>query len=155
MATEIEKKFVVAGDGWRPGDDGTLQRQGYLAIEETHTVRVRVAGGRARLNIKGRQVGITRAEYEYDIPLEDGEELLGLCAVVVEKTRYKRHVGDHTWEIDVFHGVNDGLVTAEVELAAEDEEFERPPWVGEDVSEDHRFRVAALANRPFSEWKDG
>jgi len=155
MGKEIEHKFLVNGDGWDPaGGDGTLQRQGYLAIEKTHTVRVRVAGGRARLNVKSAQVGLTRAEYEYDIPLDDAEELLGLCPLVIEKTRYKREFAGHTWEIDVFHGRNDGLVTAEVEVASESETFQRPPWAGTDVSRDHRFRVAYLVDHPYPEWKD-
>lgn len=154
MGTEIEHKFLVTGDGWGPGADGILQRQGYLAVEETHTVRVRVAGARARLNIKSAQVGLTRAEYEYDIPLKEGEELLGLCDPVIEKTRYRREFDGHIWEIDVFHGQNDGLVTAEVEVESESETFRRPPWAGTDVSRDHRFRVAYLSDHPYREWKD-
>ena len=115
---------------------------------------MRVAGGRARLNVKSAQVGLTRAEYEYDIPLDDAKELLELCPLVVEKTRFKREFAGHTWEIDVFHGRNDGLVTAEVEVASESETFQLPPWIGTDVSRDHRFRVAYLVDHPYAEWKD-
>lgn len=152
MGTEIERKYLVTG-AWDGVGEGSLQRQGYLAIEPSHTVRVRVEGGSARLNVKGRQVGLTRAEYEYDIPLADGEELLGLCRLVIEKTRYDVEHGGHTWEVDVFHGDNDGLVTAEVELSDEAEDVALPPWVGRDVSTDHRFRVAYLVDHPYREWR--
>jgi adenylate cyclase len=154
MGKEIEHKFLVAGDGWRPGDEGVLQRQGYLAVEKTHTVRVRIAGGTAKLNVKSAQVGLTRAEYEYPIPLKDAEALLGLCGLVIEKTRYKREFDGHVWEVDVFHGANEGLVTAEVEVKSEQEAFRRPDWAGEDVSRDHRYRVAYLVDHPYREWKD-
>ena len=153
MGSEIERKFLVAHDGWGPGDDGNLQRQGYLAITERGAMRVRIEAGRAHVNIKRRQKGLTRAEYEYEIPLEDGEEILAtLCGFVVEKTRYKRVVGGKVWEIDVFHGDNDGLVTAEIELEREDETFEMPDWAGEDVSLDTRYRVAQLSEHPWGTW---
>jgi CYTH domain-containing protein len=155
MSTEIERKYVVAGDGWGPADDGIRQRQGYLAITDRGTVRVRVAGGRARLNVKGAQKGLTRAEYEYEIPLADAEEMLDtLCGLVVEKTRYEREFGGRVWEVDVFHGENDGLVTAEVELASEEEEVLVPDWATEDVSRDERYRVACLARHPYRAWRD-
>ena len=153
MGSEIERKYLVRGDGWGPSDDGSLQRQGYLAITDRGAVRVRIEAGRAHLNLKGPQVGITRAEFEYEIPLSDGEEILAtLCSLVVEKTRYERTVGGHVWEIDVFHGANDGLVTAEVELESENEQFELPDWVGEDVSLDTRYRVAHLSRQPWQKW---
>ena len=153
MAREIERKYLVANDGWGPGDDGSLQRQGYLAITDRGVVRVRLEAGRATLNIKSAQSGLTRAEYEYEIPDSDGRELLDLCDCVVEKTRYKRAYGGRTWEIDVFHGANDGLVTAEVELESEDAEIELPDWVGEDVSLDERYRVSSLCRQPYGAWR--
>ena len=153
MGKEIERKYLVSGDGWGPADDGKLQRQGYLSINDRGTVRVRVEAGRAHLNMKGKQTGLTRAEYEYEIPLADGKEILdSLCEFVVEKTRYKREVGGKIWDVDVFHGENDGLVTAEVELASEEEPFELPAWAGEDVSLDERYRVAYLCRHPWRDW---
>jgi len=152
MGSEIERKFLVTGDGWRPGPPGVRQRQGYLSVEERATVRVRIDGERGTLTIKGEQRGITRTEFEFAIPLADAEEILGLCAFVVEKTRYLREHAGRTWEVDVFHGANEGLVTAEVELAREDEEFAPPPWVGADVSSDLRYRVARLARQPYRGW---
>lgn len=150
--TEIERKFLVVGDGWRPGGDGVLQRQGYLLAEERATVRVRIAGGRATLNVKGPQRGLARAEFEYEIPLADAEAILRLCPFVVEKTRHERVFGGRRFEVDVFHGENEGLVLAEVELSSEDDPVTLPPWVGEEVSLDPRFRAAYLARRPFREW---
>jgi len=156
VSREIERKFLVRSDGWRPGPEGTRQRQGYLAITAATTVRVRVAGGRATLTIKGAQVGLTRPEYEYAIPPADAEAMLGsLCGLVVEKTRYLREHAGRTWEVDVFHGLNEGLVTAEVELESEADEVDIPPWAGEDVSHDVRYRVAWLAGHPYGEWKAG
>ena len=153
MGKEIERKFLVRGDGWRDGSAGSHQRQGYLAITEKGTVRVRVENGRAVLGIKSAQKGLTRSEFEYEIPLAEGEEMLAtLCGGVVEKTRYKIRHADHLWEVDVFHGANEGLVTAEVELEREDEACERPDWAGEDVSMDVRYRVAHLSQNPWSAW---
>jgi len=155
MGTEIERKFLVIDDSWGPADDGSRQRQGYLAITDRGNVRVRIEHGVATLTLKGLQRGLTRDEFEYRVPLEDGERILEtLCLWVAEKTRYKRRFGGHTWEIDVFHGENDGLVTAEVELGSEDEEVVLPPWVGEDVSHDRRYRVAWLSRHPWREWGD-
>ena len=155
MGREIERKYLVTGDGWGPGNDGALQRQGYLAVTERGTVRVRVQNGRAVLNIKSAQRGLTRAEYEYEIPLDEANEILAeLCDLVIEKTRYRREFAGRTWEVDVFHGANEGLVTAEVELASEEETVEPPPWVGADVSHDPRYRVARLSERPYREWKE-
>ena len=155
MAHEIERKFLVSGDGWRAGEDGVLQKQGYITIADHAVVRTRIEGTKATLTIKGAQQGLTRAEFEYEIPVADAEALLELCPVVVEKTRHKREFGGYTWEIDVFHGQNDGLITAEVELPSEDTEVELPDWVGEDVSMDVRYRVAALSKAPYATWRNG
>jgi CYTH domain-containing protein len=154
MGVEIERKFIVNGDGWKDGPDGHLQRQGYLAVTPTHTVRVRIEKGRARLNVKSAQTGLTRAEFDYDVPLGDAEQLMDLCDPVIEKTRYLREFAGRTWEVDVFHGRNDGMVVAEVEIDDEDAQVELPPWVGAEVSHDMRFRVAYLVAHPYDEWKD-
>ncbi|MBA3459381.1 MAG: CYTH domain-containing protein [Deltaproteobacteria bacterium] len=150
---EIERKFLVDTSRWKPRDAGTLYRQGYLSSHKERVVRVRLEGERAVLTIKGATKGITRAEYEYEIPHADAVELLPMCEQpVIEKTRHVEQHGDLTWEIDVFHGVNDGLVIAEVELASEDQAVERPPWVTDDVSEDPRYYNANLIAHPFSVW---
>jgi adenylate cyclase len=154
MGTEIERKFLVRDDGWGPAGDGVRQRQGYLSVDEGCTVRVRITAAQARLTIKSRQTGLVRDEYEYDIPREDAERILAtLCGLVVEKTRYLRRHGQHTWEIDVFEGDNAGLVTAEVELGHEQEQVQRPPWVGDEVSHDKRYRVGYLSRHPYREWR--
>lgn len=151
MAREIERKFLVRGDGWKAGPDGVLQRQGYLSVEDP-TVRVRIEGSRATLAVKGAQAGLTRPEFEYGIPLADAEELLKLCAFAVEKTRHVREYGGRRWEVDVFHGANEGLVIAEIELEREDESFALPLWLGAEVSRDPRYRVSSLARNPFGKW---
>ena len=151
---EIERKFLVRDDAWGPGDDGRHQRQGYLAVTERGNMRVRIEEDHATLTLKGKQQGLTRTELEYPIPLADAETILAeLCLFVVEKTRYLREHAGHTWEVDVFHGLNEGLVTAEVELESEDENVELPPWVGDDVSFDHRYKVSHLGTHPYREWK--
>lgn len=151
MASEIERKFLVRGDTWRPGPEGVLQRQGYLSVEDP-TVRVRIAGARATLTVKGAQKGLTRPEFEYEVPLADAEEMLLLCAFAVEKTRHVREFGGRRWEIDEFHGANEGLVIAEIELEREDESFALPLWLGAEVSRDPRYRVSSLARTPFGKW---
>ncbi len=155
MATEIERKFLVAGDGWRDdAHDSRRFEQGYLCGEGPASVRVRIEGEQANLNIKAAVVGTARAEYEYVIPLAEAREMLAdLCvAAPVLKTRHwVRHAG-HTWEIDVFEGANAPLVVAEIELNAVDEGFERPDWLGEEVSDDKRYYNHWLAFEPYSEW---
>jgi len=148
MAHEIERKFLVAGPLWSRGGDHIIQ--GILARHPM--VRVRVRAGRGYLTVKGRQDGITRPEWEYEIPLEDAQEMLALCTAFTEKVRYKVEYAGHLWEVDVFEGDNQGLVVAEIELKAEDETFERPPWLGEEVSDDPRYLNVNLAETPFSRW---
>jgi adenylate cyclase len=160
MATEIERKFLLADDGWKPlADAGVVIRQGYLNTSSPNhqgksSVRVRIAGEHANLNIKGATLGVTRQEYEYPIPLADASELLDTLAdgPLIEKTRYHVRHGTHTWEIDVFAGDNQGLVVAEIELAAADEGFERPSWLGEEVSDDPRYYNVCLVKHPFKDW---
>lgn len=152
---EIERKFLVDMTLWRPRDDGTLYRQGYLSSHAERTVRVRLEGTVGKLTIKGKTSGISRIELEYPMPSEDAELALAqLCErPLIEKRRYKERHGPHTWEIDVFLGANAGLVIAEIELGSEGEAFERPAWVGREVSDDPRYYNANLVAHPYRDWR--
>ncbi|MFI5230406.1 MAG: CYTH domain-containing protein [Gemmatimonadales bacterium] len=158
MAREIERKFLVRRDRWRPngtaGTGGTRYRQGYLSTDPARVVRVRTAGDAAFLTVKGTTVGTSRAEYEYRIPLEDADEMLDqLCLhPLIEKTRYREAFGGRPWEIDVFEGTNDGLVVAEIELSSAQSQFEEPPWLGAEVSGDPRYFNSNLVRAPFTSW---
>ena len=154
MGQEIERKFLVKGDGWKPSAQGTRFRQGFLSTEPERTVRVRLAGSTGTLTIKGKTVGATRAEFEYEIPAADAERLLdSLCRhPLIEKVRYRVETGRHTWEVDVFEGDNEGLVVAEIELSSEEEVFDRPPWLGKEVTHDTRYFNANLVEKPFCSW---
>ena len=158
MAIEIERKFLLKNDSWKIDEKGneivgTAFRQGYLKTEDV-TVRVRLEGERSKLTIKGKTVGMSRLEYEYDIPLADANEMLDkLCQKpIIEKTRYLRKEGELTWEIDIFEGENAGLVVAEVELASEDQTVALSSWVGEEVTGDVRYYNSNLVNNPFARW---
>lgn len=156
MGVEIERKFLVCNDEWRSAaGDGVRYRQGYLCVGPPVAIRVRIGGGRAILNIKKATQEILRSEFEYPIPQSDAEAILEtLCqGVVIEKTRYKVPHAGLTWEVDVFHGANDGLVVAEVELEREDQVFERPCWADTEVSGDARYLNSQLALRPFRSWR--
>lgn len=154
MGDEIERKFLVSGDDWREGQN-TRYVQGYLSREPGRTVRVRRAGEKAYLTIKSEVVGISRREFEYSIPLEDAEAMFKLCVgPLIEKTRTVVMFAGKKWEVDEFHGDNEGLLVAEIELQSEDEEFVRPPWVGREVSADRRYFNSSLTQHPFKEWKD-
>ena len=153
MAKEIERKFLVK-DKWQPQNEGIKIAQGYLSTVPERTVRVRVKGNQGYLTIKGKNRGISRAEFEYEIPLGDAEELLKLAEQpILSKTRYLEQHGDSLWEIDVFAGDNQGLIVAEVELPHEQADFFRPEWLGEEVSDDVRYYNANLIKNPFSRWK--
>lgn len=153
MPSEIERKFLVADNSWRDGSPGVRISQGYLSRDADRTVRVRIGGENAWLTIKGRTQGITRAEFEYAIPVAEARELLALCLPsVIDKTRYEVDFAGHVWEIDVFHGDNDGLVVAEVELDDESVNPEIPPWAGKEVSDDDRYYNSNLAARPYAIW---
>ena len=157
MATEIERKFLLASDTWRnEATEGERLAQGYLSSDASSSVRVRVKGDKAWLNIKGVTTGIARPEYEYEIPLSDGQEILEklVRTPIIDKTRYLVVRGDHTWEIDEFYGDNRGLLVAEVELGSADEAFERPEWLGPEVSDDPRYLNAALVTHPYTDWVD-
>ena len=153
MAKEIEHKFLVKMDVWKPANAGVTLRQGYLSSVKERVVRVRTANDNAFLTIKGITTGMTRLEFEYPIPRTDADALLELCEKpLVEKTRYKEVIGGFTWEIDVFHGDNDGLVVAEVEVPSEATKFEMPPWAGIEVSSDPRYFNSNLAVNPYQNW---
>ncbi|MEM8929916.1 MAG: CYTH domain-containing protein [Acidobacteriota bacterium] len=158
MAQEIERKFLVVGDAWRDaGDGGTAFRQGYLSTDPERNVRVRTKGTKAVLTIKGKArgaAGLTRAEFEVELLFDDAEAILdGLCLrPIIEKVRHRVEHGGLVWEIDEFSGDNAGLVVAEVELESEEQAFDRPAWLGEEVSDDSRYLNASLVERPYSQW---
>ena len=154
MAKEIERKFLVDGESWRALADGVAYRQGYLSTVKERTVRVRTIGDNGYLTIKGITVGATRSEFEYPIPAGDANQMLDeLCEKpIIEKNRYKIPLGEVTWEVDEFFGVNDGLIVAEVELQSEDQSFEKPDWIGEEVTGDPRYFNANLIANPYTTW---
>ena len=154
---EIERKFLVRSDAWRRAAHGfTRLRQGYLNNELRCSVRVRVAGDRAWLSLKSATVGVERHEFDYEIPLEDAQHILAnlTCKPLIEKTRHFVTVGPHTWEIDEFEGENAGLVVAEIELQSADEPFEKPDWLGEEVTFDPRYYNTHLSTHPYTTWRD-
>ncbi|QAU35379.1 CYTH domain-containing protein [Janthinobacterium sp. 17J80-10] len=154
MAIEIERKFLVSGDAWKAAAAGILYRQGYLSTDKARTVRVRIAGERAFLTIKGLAKALARAEFEYEIPLADAAEMLDqLCLKpLIEKRRYTVDWQGLCWEIDEFLGDNFGLVVAEVELDSADQVIDLPEWVGQEVSDDARYFNSSLIAHPFSTW---
>lgn len=152
MAEEIERKFLVVGEGWRQGKPQHLV-QGYLNRDPERCVRVRIADDRAFLTVKGKNSGIRRAEFEYQIPVADARELLKLCdGPVIDKRRYRIPAGELCWEVDEFFGANAGLVIAEIELTSEQQSFPYPEWLGEEVSDDARYYNSSLSTQPFSTW---
>lgn len=157
MPLEIERKFLVAGDAWRAQVGRSVEmRQGYLGREEGKaSVRVRLEGDAAKLNIKAAVVGSARAEYEYDIPPAQAREMLEtLCVGRLEKTRHYIEQGGLTWEVDEFINDNAGLVVAEIELERADQPFERPAWLGREVTDERRYYNHHLALHPWQTWAD-
>jgi adenylate cyclase len=154
MGQEIERKFLLAGDGWHGLAEGIEYRQGYLCANKERSVRIRIAGNQGFLTIKGATVGAVRSEYEYEIPLADARSMLeSLCPQPqIEKKRYTIPYRGFTWEIDEFFGLNAGLIVAEIELETEDQTFDRPEWIGKEVTGDPRYYNAALCDAPFSTW---
>lgn len=154
MGVEIERKFLLDGDAWRSLGEPVLLRQGYLSSNPDRVVRVRTEGGKGSMTIKGRSTGATRGEWEYEIPLADANELLDrLCEQpIIEK--YRRRIGfaGNTWEVDEFLGENQGLMFAEIELASEDQQFDKPDWIGAEVTDDRRYYNSSLIRLPFSKW---
>ena len=154
MGVEIERKFLVCGESWKRLGQGVLLRQGYLSSVPERTVRVRIEGESAMLTIKGRSAGATRSEWEYPIPMADAQAFLDtLCErPIIEKKRYRIPFDGMVWEVDEFLGENAGLVVAEIELAAEDQMFSRPEWVGEEVTHDPRYFNSSLIRNPYTRW---
>ncbi len=155
MSKEIERKFLVKGDF--PRENGVRIIQGYLSSVPERTVRVRVKGDKGYLTIKGigNESGASRFEWEIEIPKEDALNLLKICEPgVIDKTRYHVKVGNHTFEVDEFYGDNEGLVIAEVELKDENEEFEKPEWLGEEVTGDVKYYNSMLMKNPYKNWRD-
>ena len=163
MAIEIERKFLVTGDAWRKQAHKVVpMTQGYLndlAAVDSGTmqasIRVRIAGHQAFLNLKSRELGRSRQEFDYEIPADDARALLALCvgSVIDKRRHYVTHAG-HLWEIDEFVGDNAGLVVAEIELSDVDEAFERPAWLGPEATDAKRYYNLALASYPYAQWSD-
>jgi adenylate cyclase len=155
MGIEIERKFLLANDSWRGiAGEGTFYRQGYLNSDRQRTVRVRSIKDKGFLTIKGITVGTARLEYEYEIPKDECSAMLDDLAEkpIIEKNRYKINYEGFIWEIDEFFGENQGLIVAEIELESEDQDFEKPDWVGEEVSDDPRYFNSNLIKHPYSKW---
>lgn len=158
MGVEIERKFLVDHDKWeklsKPA--GTHYRQGYIVADSGRTVRIRVSDTKAFLNLKSRSgsSNMSRSEYEYEIPLAEGLEILDKFVTNggTEKIRYNIHFAGKLWEVDVFSGDNKGLIVAEIELESEDEQFEKPEWVTIEVTDNGRYTNAALSKHPFKNW---
>ena len=154
MHEEIERKFLVKNKNWRSKAKPILFRQGYIARAVDRVVRVRVAGEMGTITIKIKTGKITRAEYEYTIPLEDANSLLNSLnpTEIIEKNRHTFEDCGHIWEVDEFLGANNGLVVAEVELKSEDEQIDFPPWLGEEVSNISRYFNTKLSHKPYVQW---
>lgn len=158
MKYEIERKFLLKSNDWeKENSTGVLYKQAYLVTNKNRSVRIRITETSGYITIKGglQDGTISRLEYEYEIPVQDAKEIFdNLCEEgKIEKTRYKIPYENHIWELDVFHGLNEGLITIEVELENEDEEVILPPWVGQDVSHEQKYSNGSLAKEPFSTWK--
>ena len=154
MAIEIERKFLIKEKPFSIAKRSLKINQGYIINEKSKVIRVREKGDDYFLTIKGNNIGISRLEYDFPISKEDAKELIfHFCkTTLIEKTRhYIEHKG-HTWEVDEFHGKNNGLIIAEIELESEDEKFEIPDWVGEEVTQDDRYYNMNLAIHPFTSW---
>jgi len=155
MAKEIERKFLVKDNRYRELAEPVRYQQGYLSTEKGRTVVVRTAGGKGIVQIKGVVVGITRTEFEYEIPLEDAELMLNeLCEKpLIEKERYIVEADGFQWHVDEFHGENEGLVVAEIELETENQQIKLPQWIDKEVSGDTRYFNSQLVKNPYTKWK--
>jgi adenylate cyclase len=154
MALEIERKYLVDLEKLGTLENGIRIKQAYLSTNKEAVVRVRVKNDKAYLTIKGSNIGVTRLEFEYEIPLTEANEMLDkLCQKpVIDKTRYLIDYENHTWELDIFYGDNEGLVVVEVELSSEDETIILPSWVKEEVSCDARYYNSNLMKNPYKNW---
>lgn len=156
MTVEIERRFLLANDGWRAlaGAPKTL-RQGYLSVEKERTIRVRIVGQQAWLTLKGYISDISRSEFEYEIPLAHAQTMMAtMCPFKLEKHRYEIAYGGFTFEIDEYFGDNAPLIVAEIELPSEHAEFAKPDWLGEEITFDGKFTNAYLSKHPFSTWAE-
>lgn len=155
MPTEIERKYLVTGDSWRQdAGAGVAIVQGYLGSNEKSSIRIRIDGESAHLNIKSRTIGIRRSEFDYPIPVDEATELLQkLCdQPLIKKNRYPVQYQGHLWEVDVFAGDNAGLIVAEIELSAPEQSFKLPAWAGREVSDDPRYYNTCLVSHPYKDW---
>ena len=154
MGKEIERKFLVKGSYFKKMCIGHLYKQGYLNSNPDRTVRLRLVGNKGFLTIKSKRNGITREEFEYEIPYTDAEEILhSICEKpFIEKTRYLYKYNGHIWEIDEFHGENEGLVIAEIELENENDNFSIPEWIGEEVTHEYKYTNSSLVTNPYKNW---
>lgn len=155
MPKEIERKFLVKDSSWKTLAEPEYYKQGYLSYGKGNTVRVRIAGRKAFLTVKSSTVGISRSEFEYNIPLEEAKQILEeICEKpLIEKHRTKIEYKGMVWEVDEFLSENKGLVIAEIELESEDQQFELPPWIGKEVSGDKRYYNSYLIKNPFCTWQ--
>ena len=155
MGTEIERKFLVQNNDWKKSVVGVEYKQGYIHISVDKTVRVRIEGSKAFLNIKGKKEGFSRKEFEYEIPIKDAEELLFdlIENPLITKKRYTIPYQGFQWQVDEFSGDNEGLVVAEIELPSENTKFDIPEWIGVEVTEDPRYYNAQLVHHPYSRWE--
>jgi adenylate cyclase len=156
MGKELERKFLVKDNSFKELCVGQLYKQGYISINANGTVRIRIVGDKGFLTIKSKGDGIARDEFEYEIPLTDAEEMLQkICQKpFIEKTRYTYNYKGHIWEIDEFHGDNEGLVVAEIELESENENFDPPEWLGEEVTYDIKYLNSNLIKNPYKNWNN-
>jgi len=154
MAFEIERKFLVNDNSWKNLQPESIELlQGYICSDKQRAVRVRTAGEKAWICVKSAITDLRRAEFEYQIPLADARELLKICPLPpLEKIRHKLFHAGKLWEIDEYMGVNSGLILAEIELQSEGEEFEKPAWVGREVTHDPRYLSVCLYEKPYSKW---
>ena len=154
MGIEIERKFLLNGDDWRSLARASRYCQGYISSDRERTVRVRTCDNKGFLTIKGVNTGASRLEFEYEIPLADAELMLDTLCIgpLIEKNRFRIRIGQFTWEIDEFLGENAGLIIAEIELEREDQSFDKPPWIGREVTGDPRYYNSSLSLRPYSTW---
>jgi len=155
MAKEIERKFLISSGGWRSGAVGKSYCQGYIATaQKGQSVRARIVGDQGYLTIKGPANGLSRAEFEYPIPVADAREILETLCIQppIEKVRYRLPIGELVWEIDEFKGENEGLIIAEVELTSESQPVDLPEWVGAEVSGQDKYYNASLVRNPYSKW---
>jgi len=154
MNIEIERKFLLLNNLWKSEAVGVHYKQAYLNEKGDNTIRVRIEGKQAKLTIKSKATNISRMEFEYDIPMEDAEKLFLIAKTpAVEKYRYKIEYAGNIWEVDEFLGDNEGLVIAEIELESENQTFQKPSWIGMEVSGDKRYTNANLARNPYKNWK--